>query len=86
LLLILGPYIKNTKKEKKEKIQKIKKCWKKIKTIYKWYTRTPRKLSKTDWERSKYIKLENLTVYFWLLKALFARKNQFEEENSKLNV
>jgi hypothetical protein len=47
------------------------------KYIYKWeeYTRTSRKLSYTSWERSKYIKLKNSTVYSRLIKVLLAKKN-----------
>jgi hypothetical protein len=36
----------------------------------------PRKLSKTGWKRSKYTRLKNLTVQFWLVKALLAKKIQ----------
>jgi len=46
----------------------------------------PKKLSKTGWKRSKYIRFKNLTVQFWLIKALLARKIQSKEENSKLDV
>jgi hypothetical protein len=34
----------------------------------------PWKLSKTSWGRLKYIRLENLTVYFQQIKALLAKK------------
>jgi hypothetical protein len=58
------------------------------KYIYQWeeYIRTPSKLPKTGWGRSKYTKLENLTTCFWLIQALLAKKIQFEEENLKLDV
>jgi len=51
--------------------------------MYQWEenTNTPRKSLKTDWGRSKYTILENLTVYFRPLKALLAKKIQFEEGN-----
>jgi len=61
---------------------------KKIKNIYQWEKtrRMPRKLSKTSWKRSKYTRLKNLTVQFWLIKVLLARKIQFKEKNSKLDI
>ena len=31
-------------------------------------------------------KIQNSTVYFWLIKALLAKKVQLKEENSKLNI
>ena len=46
----------------------------------------PRKLPKASWEKSKYIRLENLATQFWLIKALLVMKIQFKEENSKLDV
>jgi len=46
----------------------------------------PKKLSKTDWGRSKNTGLENLTAYFRLMKALLAKKIYFKEENLKLKV
>jgi hypothetical protein len=40
-----------------------------------------------DWLRKiKIHKIKNLTVYFRLIKVLLARKIQFKEENSKLDV
>ena len=46
----------------------------------------PRKLPKTVWERLKYTKLKNLTMYYLLITALLPKKIQFEEENSKLDI
>jgi hypothetical protein len=34
----------------------------------------PRKLLKTDWERSKYTRLENLTMYLRLIEVLLVKK------------
>jgi hypothetical protein len=57
----LGPDIKKNIENTKQ-IEKMLE----EKKIYQWeeYTRTPRKLPKTGWERSKYTKLKNLTAYF----------------------
>jgi hypothetical protein len=50
------------------------------------HTRTSRKLPKTDREKSKYIKLKNLTVYFLLMKVVLTKKIQFKKEDLKSNV
>jgi hypothetical protein len=40
-----------------------------------------------DWlRRIKILKVENLTVYFLLMKALLARKTQFKKQNSNFGV
>ena len=80
---------KKKKKKGKKKIQKLEKMLEENKKyIYQWeeYTRTPSKLPKTGWGRSKYIKLKNLTACFRLIQALLAKKIQFEEKNFKLDV
>ena len=39
-----------------------------------------------DWSKKiKYIKLENLIMYFLLIKVLLKKKIQFERENLKLD-
>jgi hypothetical protein len=89
LPFFVAPY--KQKKEKKKKKEKIQKGWKILqenKKIYQeeGYTKMPRKLSKTGWGRSKYTRLENLTMYFRLMKTLLAKKNQFKKKSLKLNV
>jgi len=66
---------KNKKKYEKKIVKQILEENKKYIYIWEEYTRTSRKLSYTSWERSKYIKLKNSTVYSRLIKALLVKKN-----------
>jgi hypothetical protein len=77
-----APYKYTKKLGKRKKTKKSRNKYKKIETLEKknkkyisveetW--RTPRKLPKTSWRVSRYIKLEKLIIQLWLMKALLKR-------------
>jgi len=85
---LLLPILRSDINENRKKRENTKNILEENKKIYQCekYIKTPRKLSKTGFGRLKYTRLENLTVYFRPIKALLAKKIQFEEGNLKLDV
>ena len=53
-----------------------------VKRVY----QNTQKIIEDQLRKIKYTRSKNLTVYFQLMKVLLAKKNQFEKENSKLDV
>ena len=68
--------------EDKKIFEKNKKKYISIKRAY----QNTQKIVEDQLRKIKYTRLKNLTVYFQLMKVLLAKKNQFEKENSKLDV